>query len=165
MKRSALSGCGASAGIPSMSTAIYPLLRDPKADMHLVAGLARPVAGLDDIARIAEGDTQIAVGKIIDVLRGVELADVGANFFESGHGLVEVAELAAHRVEPEIGECRREDLLRGIDQRNPARPEPRRDRRIEDQPQAVSRSRLTQCGMELGLVHANPGEAPQIRHP
>src|SRR5438132_7007285 len=130
--------------------------------MHLVPGLACPLARLDYIARIAEGHAQIAIGEIVDVLRGVELADVGADLFEDGQGFVEVPEIAAFRIEPEIGECRREDLLRGVEQRDPAWGEPRRDRRIEDQREAVPRRRFTQRGMELALVVADPSEAPQI---
>src|SRR6516225_28580 len=92
-----------------------PLFWHAGGDYYLVAGLARPIARLDHIARIAERNAQIAIGEVVDVLRGVEFPDVGADLFEGGECLVEIPVVATLRVEPEIDKRRREDLLRRVE--------------------------------------------------
>src|ERR1700758_4382593 len=97
-----------------------PLLWHAEADLALVASLARAVARLDHIARIAERNAKIAACKVVDVLGRMELADIGPDFSERSESLVQIAEVAALRVETQIGERRRKHLLWGVEQRDAA---------------------------------------------
>src|SRR5215469_12625355 len=94
----------------------------------------------------------------------MELPDIGPDLFECGGSLVEIAEIAALRVETQIGERCRKHLLRRVEQRDATGGELLRIRRVEDQCEAAYRRLLAKCRVYLFFVEADTGIAPEIRH-
>ena len=169
MKWCALSGCGASLGIASMSIAIMrSLSRHAERDLDRAAGLAGPVARLDHVARIAEREADVAGGEIVDVLRRMEPPYIGPHLLQQRRRAVQIGGVAALGVEAEIGERGRQHLLRRVEDLDAAAVELRGDIRIEDQRQAVARRRMFPKRPERAIEHrrvvAEAGHAPQIRH-
>ena len=167
MKRCALSGCGASAGIAEhVDRHLRPLARHAKGDLDRAAGLARPVARLDHVARIAEREADVAGGEIVDVLRRMEPPYIGPHRLEQrqprgrdrrgrgscGRGRDRSAPPASPPAACRAARCRSRSSFCG-------------DSRIEHQREAVARRRIRpERALEHRDVVADPGHAPQIRH-
>src|SRR4051794_41035959 len=92
----------------------------------------------------------------------MELSDIGPYPLDQLGGAVEIAGVAAFRVEAEIGERRRKYLLWRVEQADAATRELLRQRRLEQQSEAVARHIRPERALDHRRVEADPGHAPQI---
>jgi hypothetical protein len=82
---------GASAGIAILSNHISaPSFGMMYSTVDAIVGFRGTVARLQNVARPADGQADVAIGKRVDVFRRVELLDIGADRFQQLLGLFDV---------------------------------------------------------------------------
>ena len=139
------------------------MLRDRVLDVDLAGGLGAAVARLEDVTGIAEGQADVPAGQRVDVLRRMELADVGSYRLHHVGRLGEILRLLRIGIEAEIPQRGRQHVAGTVEQHDAAILELRDDGRIEDHAQRIDR-RVGQALPDLGNVVADARGAPHPRH-
>ncbi len=94
-------------------------------------------AGLHDVAGPADHEADLAGGERAEIFGRVKLAHGRADLRDDFGGLLEVGLLGRVRIEPEIVQRRREDVVGGVEHVDAAVLEPRQILRLEDDVPAV----------------------------
>jgi len=129
--------------------------------MPLPASSAR-AAACRIVARPADGQADLAVGEVGDVLRGMEIAQRGPHGFQKLRGALEIGLVGRERVKAEVAQRRRQDLGVIVEERDAAIGEFRRDLGVEDDAPAVDDViRAHPVGHCRGVV-ADAGGAPHV---
>ena len=132
-------------------------------DLDALVRVAGTVARLQDVAVVADGDAEIAVGERLDVFRGIDVADVRADLEERVLGGGRVLGLLRVRIAPEIAQHHAHHLGRRVEHADPALGDLRGHRGIEHQPPAVERGIRHEL-LHHFLVVADAVGAPHVDH-
>ena len=89
-------------------------LRDRIADFNSVLGLDRTLLRLLDVARPADDQTDFPAGQCVQIFRRMEFSHRRPDFHQQVGGLVQFACVSRIRIEAEIMECCRHDVVSGI---------------------------------------------------
>ena len=142
-----------------------PLLRNEVGNIHAVFGLFRAVRRLPDIARPADGHADIPVSQVVDVLRGVEVANIRTQLQEQvGCRTGVVVGLAAVWIFAEIVKHGGENLFWRIEERDAAAFQLLEVFRLQHHVPAVQLDVRAQRRFDFIHVIANTGGRPQVRH-
>ncbi|MNJ27778.1 hypothetical protein D3C77_222930 [compost metagenome] len=136
--------------------------RDAVADVHAVAGLVRAAHGLQYVAAEADGHADVAVGQVTDVLRLVEVADVGTNRHQGGFGLFQVCRVLTMWVQPQGLEGDGNDLGRIVEKRHAALAELLDVLRLEQHVPGLGHVGTAEDRLDLVNVVADAGGHPHV---
>src|SRR3546814_2141348 len=114
------------------------------------------VARLQHVARPADGQADIAVGQRVDVLRGVELLDVGPDRHQNVFGLGDDVGIVAVGILADVVERGGNEFVRRVQQVNAAVGELGNHVRVEDYVPGVD-GRVGHALLDLVLVVADAG--------
>ncbi len=164
MKRCAFFGCGASAGMASVSEVTDGALRrDVVGDVDAFAGFPGAIARLLDVTGPAEREADLAVREVIDVPGGMHVPHVRTDRHQHLLGRLQVGRRIAVRVFAEKDHDRGNDFGRRIEQRDAAVGEFRDHGRGEEHPPTVDR-RVRQTLLDLRDVITGTGRDPHVGH-
>ena len=138
-------------------------LRDQVLDHHAVAGLHGPVPGLQDVAAPAQGQADLAVGQVLDVLGGVDVLDVRPDRRQYLLGGRQVVRILAVGILAQVDQHGADDLGRRVKDGHAAVLEFRHHLRVVEHGEAVH-WRVGHRRLDLRLVVADAGGAPQVVH-
>jgi hypothetical protein len=140
------------------------LARDEVAHLDAVLGLLGALAGLHHVARIADREAEVAVGKTVDVFRGVELAHRAPHLEQRVGDLADVVPALGIRLETVERQHAGDQVLGRIEEHHAAILELAHQGRIEDEAPGVQGLVRPQALAHLGEVHADAGGAPHVVH-
>ena len=136
-------------------------LRNRVGDLDALPGFRRAVAGDEHVAAPPHAHADLAVGQIVDVLRGVEVPDVRPDLQHVLLEQLDVLLLLAVRIAPEVAHEVREDLGGGVEQGHAALRELRDHFRIVEHAPAIDR-RVRQDLLHLVDVVTDAGGPPHV---
>ncbi|MNZ97875.1 hypothetical protein D3C78_1171390 [compost metagenome] len=132
-------------------------------DVHPIVGFLGTVRRLEHVSGIAEGDADIAVGQVRNVLGGVEVGDVRANGQQLGFGLFVVFGIFAAWVHAHVVEDRRVHFIGRVHHRHAALAEFFQVLGFEQHRPRIDVIN-SQHLLDLVDVVADAVGAPQVRH-
>ncbi len=139
-------------------------LRDGIGDVDAVARFGSAVARLDDVARPADHQADIAVGQVVDVRGRVEVADVGTDRLQQRGGLVDHGRIEAVRILAQVVQCDRDQLRRRVQHGDAAVLQLGGVFRLEHHVPAAGDGGVAEDRLDLVHVVADAAGAPQVRH-
>ena len=141
-----------------------PLFRNIVGNIHPVFRFFRPVSRLPYVARPAYSDADITVRQVVDVLRGVEIANIRTQLQQQvGRRAGVVIGFSTVRIFAEIVQHGSENLFRGIQEGDAAAFQLFQIFRLHHQIPAVQRRIFAQHGFHFIDVVAYAGCRPQVR--
>ena len=141
------------------------LFRNKVGDIDAVLRLFGPIRRLPNIARPADSDANIAVCQVIDILRRVEVTDIGPQLQQQiGCRSGVIIGFGAVWIFAEIVQHRRENLFRGIKEGDAAAFQLLKVFRFEHQIPAVQRRVFAQRRFHFIDVIADAGGRPHVWH-
>ena len=133
-------------------------------DLVTTASLFGAVSGLQHIAGITEGSTDLAVGQIGNELGAVEVGDVGTHLHHLLEGFFVVFALGGMRRHAQVVDRLRQHFVARVEQGDATGGEFLGVLRVEQQRPGIQRSVIAEHGTGLGGVQADAIGAPQVRH-
>src|SRR3989338_8653337 len=138
--------------------------RDAVGDVHAVLGFFSTGLGLVQVARVADGNADVAVGQVADVLGAVEVRGRGTDREEQLFSFLQLACISAIRLEAQIVQRSRENFGWRVEEGHAALFQLGDVFRLEHQVPGVDRCVFAQCGFDLVDVVTDADGAPPVRN-